>query len=52
MQLMGRWVTVKAGIPPLTGEELGPRLLGAMLEKARMAGILMDFPKQKQNGCH
>lgn len=25
MQLMGRRVTVKAGIPSLTGEELGPR---------------------------
>lgn len=49
---MGRQVTLKAGIPSLTGEDPGPRLLGALLEKARMTGILMDFPKQKQNGCH
>lgn len=52
LQLMGRQVTLNAGIPSLTAVELEPRLSGTMLEETRMTGILMHFPKQKQNGYH
>lgn len=43
-------MTPIAGRSSLTGDE--PGLLGAVLEKARMIGILKYFLKQKQNECH